>query len=318
MGWQVNTDTERLPYCGGTDAAAIVCSTLGIPYYRSAWEVWAERNAPEAVPTPDAGLQHVLDLGNALEPYVLTRYAAHLAEQDPTLTVRPGRRVHAPGDRSWLRGQLDATVYRDLGMVGICDAKTSRQRHHWIEYDADDQRVETFPAGYEVQVRTYMGLARLAGAPVEWADLAALDLLSTALYVRRIVHDEAQWGGILSIVIPWWERHIIGGERPDDDHGEVCQRWHLYCRPVERTAAHADPEQATRMSDWIEADRAAKAAAAAADIARGAVLADLTAAGTERLYLTTSQAGPYVQRQRAGKGGMTVRHYRFPDPTPED
>jgi len=308
---------DRAPYCGGTDAAAIACSHLGIAYFRSAWSVWAERFAPDAIPAPDPGMQHILDLGNELEPYVLRRYAAHLAglpttEQGGYLEVQPGMKIHAPEPRAWIRGQLDGTVRAGRDVVGIVDAKTSRQRRHWFDYDAEDQRLDSCPAGYEIQVRWYMGLARLAGMPVRWADLAALDLLSMDLYVRRIAHEEARWGGILAIVLPWWERHILGGEQPPDDHSDACQRWHLYCRPRVLETAEATDEQAERISDWVEADRAAKAATKAADIARAAVLADLTASTTERLYIG-DHAGPYVQRQRAGRSSWCARHYRFPE-----
>ena len=303
---------ERLPYCGGTDAAAIVCSAQGLPYYRSAWEVWAERHAPEALPPRDATEQSWLDLGNALERYILDRYERERAAPEG-LTLEIGGRVRGPEQYPWMRGNkdgglLDADGYR----VGIVDAKSSRLRSHWIEYTDDGERIETHPAGYQVQGQWYLGLDRLecarAGNPVlpRFIDLAALDLMGADLIIRRIDHDEQTWGGIASTVIAWWERHIIGGQPPPNDHSECCLRWHLYCKPrrkSERVADEAEEALIRQSSDL-------RAKIKRLDQERRQADNDLLSRmDTDRLTVggPAKEGHPYVQVQ----GGDKRRHLRL-------
>lgn len=308
--------TDRRPFCGGTDAAAIVCSASGLPYYRSAYEVWAERHAPEALPRRSPTEQGWLDLGNALEAYVLGQYASRI--RDDGLTVAPGFVLTGPDGYGWMRGTLDACVLAAdaFKAVGIVDAKTSRLRSHWSELTPEGERIDSHPPGYEVQVRWYMGLARLAGHPVTFADLAVLDLMGAKVEVRTIPHDEQAWGGILSTVLPWWERHIIGGERPADDHSEACERWHLYCQPRAKTQRQITDAEAPILERWL----AAKAALAAAEEEKAAAtIALLDTMDCERLTGFAPTAGakvPYVQVQNGPKGSRVLRGYHFPTTTP--
>ena len=307
---------DRLPFCGGTDAAASVCSAQGLPYYRSAYEVWAERHAPDALPKRQPTEQGWLDLGNALEGYVLGTYADRI--RDDGLTVAPGLRLHGPAGYEHLRGTLDACVVDAPGqIVGIVDAKTSRLRRHWWTEDDEGQRMETQPPGYEVQVRWYMGLARIAGHPVTFADLAVLDLMSANVEVRTMTHDEGQWGGILGIVLPWWERHIIGGERPANDYSEACERWHLYCQPRAKTERQITDDERPILDRWISAKAALKAAETEATAASIALLERMDC---ERLTAFAASPGakpPYVQVQNGPHGSRILRGYRFPDASKE-
>ena len=118
-----------------------MCSHVGAAYFRPAWEVWAERHAPEAVPPRAPMEQGWLDLGNALEGYVLASYGTRIAPDG--LRVGLPMPVYGPVGREWMRGQLDAPVLDAAGVpVGLVDAKTSRLRSHWFS-DEDGQRVET-------------------------------------------------------------------------------------------------------------------------------------------------------------------------------
>lgn len=309
--------TDRLPYCGGTDAAAIVCSAQGLPYYRSAWEVWAERHAPDALPKRSPVEQGWLDLGNALEGYVLSQYAARI--RDDGLTVAPGIRLYGPAGYTHLRGTLDACVTDATGqIVGIVDAKTSRLRRHWWTEDDEGQRMETQPPGYEVQVRWYMGLARIAGHPVAFADLCPLDLMSAKVEVRTLPHDEGQWGGILGIVLPWWERHIVHGERPADDHSEACERWHLYCQPRARTERQIADDERPILARWVAAKAALKAAEVEASAASVALLDRMDCERLTGFAAAPGTKPPYVQVQNGPHGSRVLRGYRFPDLTPKE
>lgn len=300
---------DRAPHCGGTDAAAIVCSALGVAYYRSAWEVWAERFAPDALPPRPAQEQTWLDLGNVVERYTLKRYEREQLAPNG-LSLGDPITLHGPEPYQWMRAQTDSVVYDEVGnIVGIGDGKTSRQIGHWWETDDEGERVESMPYGYEVQGRWYMGVFRLAGHPVRFFEDAVIDLLGARFWTRGIEHDEQQWGGILAIVIPWWERHVINGERPiNNDHDETCRRWHLYCAPREKGERPATEEEAQAVADWLAAKAEAGAAADRAKALEGALLARMD---TERLRVGSSKRDPYVQVQAAGRKGRCLRAYRF-------
>lgn len=310
----MNAPISRLPFCGGTTAAAIMCSHLGQPYYSSAFQVWAERHAPEAVPPREPQEQDWLDLGTAMEAHVLARYAARIAPDG--LTVGKPMTVHGPARYPWMRGNLDAPVYDANGqIVGLVDGKTSRLRSHWFGTDEDGALLEIAPAGYIWQVVWYLGLLRLAGHKhARFADLAALDLMSAKLDVRTFEHDDdGRWGALTSVVVAWWERHIIGGERPADDHSEACARWHLYVRPRQKATRQATPDEAATVQAWREA-AAARASAEAVEAA--CKLSVLSAMDTERLSVGEGKAAPYVQLQNGPKGSRVLRAYRFEATTP--
>lgn len=304
--------SERLPFCGGTDAAAIYCSAHGLPYMRSAWEVWAERKAPAALPKRAPVERRWLALGNTLEPFVLGEYAAMLA--DDGLTVGPACRVAAPPPSAWMRGSLDATVASGGQVIGLVDAKTSRQRHHWFGNE-DGQRIETYPPGYEVQVRWYLGLLRLDQAArgeslASFADLLAFDLMSAEVYRRTIQYDEDEWSRIYWTVSEWWDRYIIGDEVPPDDDSECCQRWHLYCRYRATEGKESTTEQAEAMRAFADAGAARDAAGKDYDRAKGRLLSMMD---SDKLT-TGGPKGPYVQIQPGPHGSKVLRAYRFPKP----
>ena len=307
---------DRLPFCGGTDAAAIVCSARGLPYYRSAWDVWAERKAPLALPPRAPVEQRWLDLGTALESFVLTEYGRRIARDE--LAIWHGIKVAAPPPTSWMRGSLDCTIIDGTGqIVGLADAKTSRQRHHWVE-ERDGLKLEVYPPGYEVQVRWYLGLLRVhqlaARLPLaSFADLVALDLLTTELHCRTIQHDPIEWADIVGIVIPWWERYILGDEVPPDDDSECCQRWHLYCqnrRPESQEATQEQAEAMLWLADALEEQRAVDFA-----VEKGKTRL-LALMGTERLTIGGPR-GPYAQIQNGARGAKVLRLYRFPASGPK-
>lgn len=311
----MNAPISRLPFCGGTDAAAIMCSATGEPYYRSAFEVWAERHAPAALPPRAPREQAWLDLGNALEAHVLARYAAERLAPEG-LALGASIQVPGPTGYEWMRGSLDAPIFDASGrIVGLVDAKTSRLRGHWFGNDEDGARLETAPAGYVWQITWYLGLLRLAGhVHARFADLAALDLMSASLDVRTFEHEEyRRWGPLTDAVVPWWERHILGGERPADDHSEACERWHLYCQPRQKATRPATPDEAAAVLAWREA---AAATAAAEALEARQRLAVLSAMDTERLSVGEGKAAPYVQIQNGPKGSRVLRAYRFEATTP--
>ena len=304
--------SDRLPFCGGTDAASIVTSARGLPYMRSAWEVWAERKAPLALPKREPIERRWLALGNSLEPFVLAEYGLLLGEDG--LSVGPPCKVSAPPPSAWMRGSLDATVMSGGQVIGLVDAKTSRQRHHWFGQE-EGQRIETYPPGYEVQVRWYLGLLRLdqssRGVPLaSFADLLAFDLMSAEVYRRTIQYDEDEWSRIYWTVSEWWERHIIGDEVPPDDYSECCQRWHLYCRHRVAEGREATTEQAEAMRAFSDAGAARDAAGKGYDRAKGQLLSLMDA---DKLT-TGGVKGPYVQIQSGPHGSKVLRAYRFPKP----
>jgi len=311
----MSVNAERAPFCGGTDAASIYCSVRGLPYYGSAWEVWAERHAPAACPPRDPSMKRWLDLGNVLEPFILGEYNAQVADQG--LHAGRSRVIYGPEPYQWMRAQIDASILDTRNVeVGVVDAKSLRLRKLWFEQKGE-VKVASQPIGYEIQTLWYLGLMRLEQqrqgreATAVWADLAGLDLVSVNVLVRRIQHDEDRWADILNVVIPWWERHILGGERPPDDHSETCRRWHLYTKrrpPESRIATDEERELAEK---WVAAKASVKRSTLEADIYGARLLSRMT---TDKLLMGPEHRAPYVSLQAGAHGSRSLRSHRFPDP----
>lgn len=320
--------SDRLPWCGGTDTAAIVCSTLGVPYFGSAWGVWAERYASAAMPPRDPGLQRVLDFGLFVEPWVLKRYAAESEACRGGLTLATGCYPEGASDSSlhtlrddpapWMRAQVDGTVWDAGRMVGVVDAKNSGNPAAWFGVEVDDgevlpRKVEKLSMGYEAQVLQQMALLRAHGHPVEFADIAVQIDVGRPLVIRQVLWDAGQWRWIRGVVGDWWERHIIRGERPADDDSEVCARWRMYCQPRAKGSRVATGPETAAVLGWVSARSRRAQAEAEEAAARGAVLA---AMDTERLMMPgEATTAPYVQLQAGPKGSKVLRTYRFVDPT---
>lgn len=317
------TPTDRRGFCGATDCAALICARDGLPYWRGAWDVWAEQLHPELLPAPDAETTARMALGTHLEGYVLRRLQAIGWD------VLRGRYVVAREPYGWLRAQCDGLLTDDDGaIIGPVEVKiTERPQDWWTWALVGDEwtRQETTPPGYEIQVRVQLALLRLQGhrramtahlvaldrTSAPWvADEsgARLDLDRADLLIRRVEHDQEKWADIAGYVTSWWHRHILGEREPEDDRSDVCRRWRLAQAGGGAGTATATDEQRQIVARWREA-KAARSATE--DQVRDAEVAILRSMSAPKLLLGDSPRGPRVQVQAAGRGGRCLREYGF-------
>jgi putative phage-type endonuclease len=144
---------------GGSDAAAVV----GCSPYRDSLAVWAEKRGL-LVPDEPEDLDAV-EMGHALEPVVLSRFAAKGPDiREAELWVP--RLVVADEDQPWLRCTPDALVV-DEGGLALVQIKTA----------SESQRGHDTPVHYEIQCRHEMaatGIGRcylvtlFGGRYLEW------------------------------------------------------------------------------------------------------------------------------------------------------
>ena len=314
--------SDRRGYCGGTDAAAIVCSRDRLPYYRSAWSVWAEQHHPELIAEPDEETRARWALGHHLEGYVLAR----LAEQEE-IEVCAGGYVSHPA-APVLRAQLDGLGYDEGRLIGPGDAKVTEIPWDWRTWQRRPdgwRELDALPPGYQVQARWGLGLLRehcraealplpaqsiYAGLDLTRARAvpddagARLDLATAPIMVRWIDHDEEIWRDLLDYVSRWWAHHIVEGHEPPDDEGDVCQRYRLHVQARGLGRREASPEEVELIEEWRAVAAAAKEATAERKRLAARILAGMD---VPRLDV----GGAYVQIQRMGRG-MALRAHQFP------
>ncbi len=281
---------------GASDVAGI----LGLPAFRTGWDLYRERVEgfrPEPTPAELA----VMERGQRWEPVVLGEYAAL---HRPVLT--PGEAFGCPGavtivrhpTLSWAVCSPDGhPIDDDLG-IGLIEGKTDLQGDGWTREDlvlrsAEDYREEMAPAAYVVQA--YWQIA-VTGLP--FCDLTCLTP-RYAIRVVRILPDPEYQDTILRTVATWRERHLIGREPPPPDASESCAGYYrARFQGVDDGSRDATEDERMLIQALAEGRRAEKQAKALADGARGALLA---AMGPH-----THLSGPGFGVRRDKRGSVTT------------
>lgn len=237
---------------GGSDMAAI----LGEDPYKGPIDVWLSKvEGLEAKVDKDR-----TDVGNLLEPVVLTWYAAGGGawpyRERPSALIRPPTVAHK--DRAWQRGSADALVVtmpeappgslwhdwlglgyhvkHPLALVELLDLPFERgvevKTHGWWAakryQEAEDADAIGIPGDKRIQVAWYQELYDL-----DLWDLVAL--VDTHQRKHWTIHRDPQLGAdLLAIGEAWWHRHVVGGVAPEPD-GSKHYAAHLRRRFAQRS-----------------------------------------------------------------------------------
>lgn len=170
---------------GGSDVPAI----LGISPFATITDVWMEKVKHPAW-RPKEQTPEML-WGSLLEPVLRDRYA-----------VETGRRVHAPGDKTYwaddhLRyAHLDGLVEEE----GIWEGK--------VPFNTWRNWQEGPPAYVHAQVQHYMDIT---GEP--WCDVSAL-FPGADFQTFRVKADPAVQADISKAVVRFWQDHVVTKEPP--------------------------------------------------------------------------------------------------------
>ena len=173
---------------GGSDASAI----LGLNPWRGPFDVWLEKTGE----VDQFDENQAMMRGRLFEPAIANWYS-EVTDQE----IEPGELIRKD---EWMIANPDFFVLnkgsRDFGL----EIKTARSARKW-----GDGGTDNIPVYYAMQCHWYMACT---GMP-RW-DLAVY--LTSFDEFRRYVlpRDETIVSALTERVGQWWERHVIGGERP--------------------------------------------------------------------------------------------------------
>jgi putative phage-type endonuclease len=173
---------------GGSDVSAI----LGLNPWRGPFDVWLEKTGE----VDQFGENQAMMRGRLFEPAIANWYS-EVTEQ----AIEPGELIRKD---DWMIANPDFFVLADGGRDFGLEIKTARSARKW-----GDGGTDSVPVYYALQCHWYMACT---GMP-RW-DLAVY--LTSFDEFRRYVlpRDEAVVSALTERVGQWWERHVIGGERP--------------------------------------------------------------------------------------------------------
>lgn len=220
---------ERRTGIGGSDAAAV----LGLSPWRSSFDVWLEKigEAP-----PNKG-NEAMWWGSALESLIARRYA-----ETKSRTIWNPERLYRHPDHNILIATPDRMVLNRADAVprlaAIERGLEVKTASAYATEDWGEEGTDAIPTHYLVQCVHYM----MVTGYERW-DVAAL-LGGSDFRVYTIQRDRELEDRIRERLLAWWERHVVGGERPPLQ-GEGADRWVRERFPKETLAvAPADSEAA--------------------------------------------------------------------------
>jgi predicted phage-related endonuclease len=170
------TFLARRNFLGASEVAAV----CGLDPMKSAADVWATKRGYLGQDESEAA-----EMGNLLEPVLITKYAA-------------GRKVEKPGTiiKGYRAATPDAIVESVNAQVKVVGA---RMLHHW--YDGVPDYVQA-----QVQAEMYV-------ADLKISDVVAL-LGGTDYQVFRIERDDEAIEAINEVCARFWTEYVIGDKQP--------------------------------------------------------------------------------------------------------
>jgi predicted phage-related endonuclease len=207
---------------GGSDVAAV----FGLDHYRDPFDVWAEKKGHAGPPLPPTLSQKI---GIELQSGLLAIYGFmtghEVQEVDETFTL---------AEQPWMVYSPDALCKDERRGV---DAKVVlfERGHEWGE--------DSVPYSVELQAAWYMACL---GYPA-W-DIIALVAGHPRIY--SLTRDRELESIMLARAKEWWDRFIVGDERPPIGGGDGAARW------LERTfPSHKRPDMRAATEEeilWLE------------------------------------------------------------------
>lgn len=186
---------------GASDVAAI----LGLSKWSSAFDVWASK-----VHGLGSGPTAATERGHMLEEAIMKRAKPMI-----------GARWHSKGKpsigpESWQRCTPDYTLRFGDGREELIECKSTRDKLSEGEWEHEP------PDYYRLQCQWQMLVTgfRVCHLPV-WSTM------TDEFRVYRVERNDE----LLSVLVPrmreWWERHVVGGERPPMSPGKVATEYLL-------------------------------------------------------------------------------------------
>lgn len=218
--------TVRRCGIGGSDVAPI----LGLSPWRSAMDVWLEKKGLREE-KPDPGRDFFMDLGTRLEPVIAALYERETGNE----VVIPVPTIWAHPQYPALIGTPDRIGANAFGPGGPALGVELKSENEFRDQFGDPGTAEV-PIHYSLQCAHYMSIT---GLP-RW-DVAVLHS-GTRFAVYTLERDLGLEQMIVSQLVAWWEKHIIGNVPPDVDGSDA---WRLFLHrkfPEEMKPVAVEPE----------------------------------------------------------------------------
>lgn len=192
---------DRQKFIGGSDAAAV----MGLSPYATPVELWLEKTGQREREQPDPVRQRILDRGKKLEPFVLDMVLDKLRERGHQIELIQRNQRYIDPEHPFLAAEIDFELLLDGEHInGDCKTVIGFARKKWGDEDTDEVPIEyaaQFMHGLMVTNRRRCLVAALIGlddVAIYWVD-----------------RDEETIAGMRAKEVEFWQRCVIGGERPD-------------------------------------------------------------------------------------------------------
>lgn len=232
---------ERRKGIGGTDAAAI----LGVNRWTTPLQVWLHKRN-EAAPRIETEPQW---WGLACEPLIARRFVEKTGRKVWRPQHPDGRtRMIVHPEHACIIGSPDYFLFVEAGL----DCKMARSDDGWGPPGSDE-----VPESYIIQAQHYMAITGFG----LWYIAALIGGNDFRVYEIRASRELQDF--IVATCVEWWERHIVGGERPPMDGDEETSRWLTYRFPSHGAKITRAPIEATAIAHDLWRARSAMAEAEA-------------------------------------------------------
>ena len=200
---------DRSKFLGGSDVAAV----LGLSPWKTPVQLWLQKTGQVEYEEVDPARQRRFDRGHKLEPFIIEMGIDKLREQGHDVELIARNQRYIDQDYPFLACEIDAEIMVD-GEPANVDAKSVHgfARNAWGDEDTDE-----IPIYYAAQFAFGMGIT----GRKRCYTFALIGLDDVAIY--PLDHDADTIADIRWRCIEFWEKCVIGGERPEvlsyDDAG---------------------------------------------------------------------------------------------------
>lgn len=234
---------DRRSGIGASEVAAL----LGLDPRKTPLSLWLEKTGQ----APAFEGNRFTEMGHRFEPLIADAYADRegVALEAVTTTRHPEiPHIFATPDR------------RVLGTNRLVECKAVFSPRVMVMFGEDGS--SDYPEHFAVQ-------AMVQAAVMDAEDVHLAALLGADLRVYRVPRDHDRERRLLDVIDGWWQRHIVGGERPAMDGSEAAAEYLARIYPKHtRPLLEVDGSAAALLAECIETHRARKAAEEAFEVAK--------------------------------------------------
>lgn len=188
---------DRRGYLGGSDVASI----FGVSPWKSAFDLWEEKTAPEFIPPQvEPEREKLYRRGKKLEPWVM-----ELLEEERGITIMRRNQRYVDPEFEWMACEVD---FEYMDNEGLCNGEVKTvspfATSEWGAEGTDD-----FPIYYCLQ--SLWGLMITGRPKTMMAPLIGAD----DLRVYEVKRDEELIAEMRRRAIEFWNVNVIGRKAPD-------------------------------------------------------------------------------------------------------